>query len=680
MHRMPAVTPVLCVVACVSLFATCTEEAGPEPPRLARLEVSLDPSSTVLQGDTARAHVLGYDQFESVYPTGAVTWHSNDSSIATITAEGLVRGRSHGSTGIVAAVGGVSASITLVVAGTLHRDPITASEVWAAPGSPHVVDGRLRVGGPAGVTLTVEPGATVQFRLNSGLDFGLGGSGTLVANGTAARITFRGMTDYNSHWDGLTFRGPGQAELRRVTLKDCSGRLSWGGTCVTLRDSGGGPAPTILIDSVLIHVGEGAGLFMEGRARFAAGSRGLSIEEMRGVAASIPMEAAEGFPLGGSIAGNGTNEIWLRDTLHTAANTLAVSTTWGNPGAPWHLFKTVLVEGAAAPTLTIVAGSSLIFDYPMGIVVGQGAPGALRLGGAPAEGGWVRITGEGTDWWGGLQFWSEALPSSVTRTVLQHCGAGNGGCVMMTTDVGQGRPAPVLDSVTILSPDGLGVVAQRYGRFGAGSRALTITGSNGYPMLLWTGAVATIPSGSFTGNAQDVILIPSEDVIESATWPNPGVPYGIAHLLVANASNPVLTLEAGVVLKFNQYGDLRVGTVAPGGLRALGTAQAPVRFVGYSLGPSPGFWSGLEIGSLADSSTLFDHVTVDDAGALDGGWQAGIRIARDYGEIIRNSLIRRSAYCGIVRQGTNPWATDFTAPQLGNVFQDNTGPNQCGPF
>jgi len=648
---------------------------------LDQVQVQLTPAlSSLLVDDTVRASLVGRDQFGRAYPTGPVTWRATDSAVATITGEGLVRGRSHGSTEIVGTAGGRSASSPLTIAGTLHREPITASEAWTAAAAPHVVDGRVAVGSPAGVTLTIEPGATVLMRVSSGLDFGLGGPGTLIADGTAAPIILRGPTDVGSHWAGLTFRGPGQAELRHVTVRACGGTSVMPLACVTLRDSGSVPAPTILMDDVAIRDGDGAGVFMEGRARFAAGSQRLSVQSMLGVVATIPMSAAGGFPLGGSIIGNGTNEIWLRDTLHIAADTLAVSTTWGNAGVPWHLYKTVLVEGPQAPTLTIPAGSTLIFDYPTGFVVGQGAPGALRIGGAEAEGAWVRLTGEGEDKWGGLRFYSQALPSSVTRTVLQHCGAGNGGCVFMSTGVGQGAPAPVLDSVTILSPDGLGVVALRYGRFGPGSRALRITGGSGYPMMLWTGAVATIPSGSFTGNAQDVILIPSEDVIESMSWPNPGVPYGIVHLLVAHASNPVLTLQPGVVLKFNQYGDLQVGVGTPGGLRALGTAQAPVTFTSYSPLAYPGFWNGLVIGPLADASTLLDHVTVDDAGAFDGvSLQAALKIARDFGPIIRNTRIRRSGDCGIARLSGEPWSTDFTAPFLGNTFQDNDGPDQCGP-
>src|SRR6266550_6413203 len=120
------------VAACALLSSTCAD-AGPEAPRLDRLEISLTPSSgTVLQGDTARAHVHGYDQFDNLWPVGAVTWHATDSSIAAITAEGLVRGRAQGSAGIVATVDLLSASHPIVVAGTLHREAIRASEVWAA--------------------------------------------------------------------------------------------------------------------------------------------------------------------------------------------------------------------------------------------------------------------------------------------------------------------------------------------------------------------------------------------------------------------------------------------------------------------------------------------------------------------------------------------------------------------
>src|SRR5207248_1301505 len=223
------------------------------------------------------------------HPIGPVTWHSNDSSIAAITGDGLVRGRSQGSTSIVGSADGLSASLAIVVAGTLHREAIRASEVWAATGAPHVVEGRL---------------------------------------------------------------------------------------------PGGGPAPTILIDEVLIRGGDGSGVALEGQARFAAGSQGLSVENMLGVVATVPVSAAAGFPLGGSIGGNGTNEIWLRDTLHTSGDMLAVSTTWGNPGVPWHLYKTVFIEGPQAPILTIAAGSTLIFEYATGFVVGKGAPGGLQIGGA----------------------------------------------------------------------------------------------------------------------------------------------------------------------------------------------------------------------------------------------------------------------------------------------------------
>src|SRR5687767_15783702 len=44
--------------------------------------------------------------------------------------------------------------------GTAHVGWIRSNETWTRDGSPHVVRGRLFVGDGAGVTLTIEPGAT----------------------------------------------------------------------------------------------------------------------------------------------------------------------------------------------------------------------------------------------------------------------------------------------------------------------------------------------------------------------------------------------------------------------------------------------------------------------------------------------------------------------------------------
>jgi hypothetical protein len=109
--------------------------------------------------------------------------------------------------------------------------------------------------------------------------------------------------------------------------------------------------------------------------------------------------------------------------------------------------------------------------------------------------------------------------------------------------------------------------------------------------------------------------------------------------------------------------------ITSGAVHAVGTDSAPVLLTGIN--NVPGAWMGVEVDSLASATTMFDHVIIDYAGAA-------VRIAKDLGPIIQNSVIRNSGGCGVTRlPGT--WTTDFTAPALGNTFQSNQGPDQCGP-
>jgi hypothetical protein len=79
---------------------------------------------------------------------------------------------------------------------------------------------------------------------------------------------------------------------------------------------------------------------------------------------------------------------------------------------------------------------------------------------------------------------------------------------------------------------------------------------------------------------------------------------------------------------------------------------------------------GVEIRESSGAETLLEHVVVE--------W-GGIRVSRDLGPIIRNVLVRGSGGCAIRRDGPGIWITDFTAPHLGNRFEGNAGPDQCGP-
>src|SRR5512145_3243006 len=96
---------------------------------------------------------------------------------------------------------------TTVPGGTL------TTQTWTASGSPYTVTGALTV--TAGVTLTVEPGVTVQFASTDAMAAGLYSArveltiaGTLVADGTpASPISFTGLSATAGSWYGVVL-GP----------------------------------------------------------------------------------------------------------------------------------------------------------------------------------------------------------------------------------------------------------------------------------------------------------------------------------------------------------------------------------------------------------------------------------------------------------------------------------------
>jgi hypothetical protein len=239
-------------------------------------------------------------------------------------------------------------------------------------------------------------------------------------------------------------------------------------------------------------------------------------------------------------------------------------------------------------------------------------------------------------------------------------------------------PAPPLKNVTIRNTIGGGIAMTYGGRPGPGSTNLTITGVNGMPVFIHQSPVSSIPSGHYTGNVRDFIWINQLDIRQNETWPKFDVPYFIYNWASVgdSATDPTLTIEPGVTVISAAAASIRVGEAGPGAIHAVGTAAEPITFTGES--NSPGGWTGIVVWFQADSSTVFDHVIVDNAGTP-ANVQGGFLFYTDIGPIIRNSTIRNSAGCGVIIVNGPPWSTDFTAPALGNTFSNNVGGAVCGP-
>ncbi|HTK96984.1 MAG TPA: hypothetical protein VL379_03080, partial [Pseudomonadales bacterium] len=121
-----------------------------------------------------------------------------------------------------------------------------------------------------------------------------------------------------------------------------------------------------------------------------------------------------------------------------------------------------------------------------------------------------------------------------------------------------------------------GIVLRDGAGFTAGSARVTISGSAAYPISIFARSVGSVPTGTYTGNAIDEILLPAtsgnDTMTETTTVRSLGVPYkvGLATSAgdlrieaVGGVTTPVtVTVEAGVVMRFHKGGVLRVSTAS----------------------------------------------------------------------------------------------------------------------
>ena len=199
-------------------------------------------------------------------------------------------------------------------------------------------------------------------------------------------------------------------------------------------------------------------------------------------------------------------------------------------------------------------------------------------------------------------------------------------------------PVIFVDNVTIKKSRGTGIWLQSRSTFIAGSKDLTITESGDdegpYPLEISDQAIDSVPTGKYTGNKKDEILVRTEGdgvagsgLVDDATIHERGVPYHVndfsgANFVVGGASDgslTTLTIEPGVVMKFEPGTAFMVQlftTEEPssGVVKAQGTEDKPIVFTSASPTPKAGDWRGLWFGGIPNEGNVFDHVRIEYAG------------------------------------------------------------------
>lgn len=368
--------------------------------------------------------------------------------------------------------------------------------------------------------------------------------------------------------------------------------------------------------------------------------------------------------------------------------------TWSAAGSP-HRLTSDLVIG---PTITITIEPCAVVELSEGVFLrAQGRLHARGVAGRPI----TFRAAEGARW-------ASLVITSGAKVELSHVELSGGGQIPATSagetiEVigGVFPPVPQLlvEDVTVRGSAGYGLYLRNWAAFDPASRDLTVQGSGavdgqpGQPLRISYNALASIPSGRYSGNRADEIVIsgdsPHYQVEIDDTLRSRGVPYR-----VGDPGNPgrleivrsKLTIEAGVTVRFASTGS-GVGGLdvrEQGVLVAVGSSAAPIVLTSLADQPGPGAWEGVTYSEGLASGNQLRQLRIENAGAHGGdngfgcpppvpalGTDAALKFFTQLSDdFVDEVTIQNSAAHGIIEA----WNGTYLDLLSGNTF---SGVNAC---
>ncbi|MDB5213220.1 MAG: Fibronectin type domain protein [Myxococcaceae bacterium] len=311
---------------------------------------------------------------------------------------------------------------------------------------------------------------------------------------------------------------------------------------------------------------------------------------------------------------------------------LTADTVWKASDGPHVVTFGFIIEAGA--TLTIEPCAKVMFDGASG-GYGITVRGKLVAEGTPSK----RITFDAVDPakpWSGLT----VDPSTAGMISLASAALSNGGNTDNANILGlldirgaDGAPTERLRAkdVTLTGSQQYGVVLRNGGTFTSDSTNLVVSGAKLFPVRADARLTTNIPSGTYTGNTNDEILLDlAKESSNDTTLHDRGVPYRLGGVQGVNAgkvlavgvSGPTavvatLTIEAGVTIRASATSSIVMkkdsNQNAVGRLVVKGTVEKPVIFTSASATPVAGDWQGL-VFDAPDAIDSIDHARVEYAG------------------------------------------------------------------
>jgi hypothetical protein len=283
---------------------------------------------------------------------------------------------------------------------------------------------------------------------------------------------------------------------------------------------------------------------------------------------------------------------------------ITASTNWSETMCPIVVDKPIRVGGGngEAITLKIDAGCEIRFEADGGIGVDMN--GAIEAIGTDESPITMRPVHDAEHWEGlGFSTSDDSPLSTLDHVVIRRAGVQIFGGHPLV------RHITVRDSLV----DGISLARTSGAGFAVGSMAITSTMNGGAGLALDFDDLDEIPDGcDFSANGIGGVFARLDDDLESKVLDHSLTLHGIdatyvvpKPIEISGSPAPMLTLEAGATI---ETPFIVVGGTAPGGLRALGSAERPAGFKGT--GPTP--FGGLRLTSLT-TETVLVHTNIVDA-------------------------------------------------------------------
>jgi hypothetical protein len=327
---------------------------------------------------------------------------------------------------------------------------------------------------------------------------------------------------------------------------------------------------------------------------------------------------------------------------------------------------TVNVSGG---TLTIEGCSEVRLAPNASIELAQGATALIANGTAAAPIDFVQATA-GTPWGHVSAFGPAKLQLAHTTfdgggTLGDYKTADQLGATLVVRGDATLPQLLAVDHVTVTHSSGIAVFMNS-ARFVPTSTDLTIATSGAYPILLGADSASDVPTGTYTSNVDDAILLQSAGtsaafeqgraLLAEVTLHDRGIPYRVglvpATIIVGDGiqGHPTakLSIDAGVTMLFTPEGTSSSSRIQvrgypdgtpQGALVVGGMSGHEVVFDSAAATRAAGDWQGLEFRNAIDPATSISYAKIRNAGGPSFAvgvceWKPGIGQAREDGSVI----------------------------------------------